>query len=174
VPLGTPWRRPRGLTRFPHRQVTQRVAPEVQTVEMPHRHLVPLVPRIVGGGLVPMPVGGKARVTLQLWNVGQPITDLVVHDRNEPLADLQRQIAPARTAQRSKVVFVARHLLELQAMFLQEPPPTGAAFHDAGDSHAQPLIVGKFRAVPEVDRVGQQRLQGLEERVVHTVDSRIK
>ena len=47
---------------FARRQMAQRVRPQVEAEEMARRHLAASVLRIVGGGLVPVAVGGEAGV----------------------------------------------------------------------------------------------------------------
>ena len=56
-----------------HRQMAQGVRAQVQAVEVAHGHLHPVMPGIVGGGLVPVAVGGEARIALQLGDPGQAV-----------------------------------------------------------------------------------------------------
>ena len=85
---------------------------------MAHRNLPALVSGIMGGGLVPVTIGGKTGIAGPFRNVGQPVRRAGPKGGDEAHVKFARQIAPALTLEGGKVRGVIEPLLEAQPMLL--------------------------------------------------------
>jgi len=129
---------------------------------MPHRHFAAVVPLVVRYGLVPGPVGGETGIPGQGRDVGQAVGHLGRDRREHVQGHFAGQIAPARALQGGEVVAVAGRPLETQAVLLKKGATAGAGFEHPLHTQAQPLVVRKLRAGPEV----RSRAGGVIERLV--------
>jgi len=74
---------------------------------MPHRQLATVMPRVMRGRFVPVPVGGEDFIAGQFWNLVQPILERGIGSGDEGVMDLPEHLAPAFALQGGKVVGVA-------------------------------------------------------------------
>ena len=103
---------------FGRRQVAEGVRAQVGAVEVAHGHLHPVMPGIVGGGLVPVAVGREACIALQLGDPGQAVRQHGIGRPDQGPAHIPEHLQPARAAEAGEGVGVARHVRETRAVLL--------------------------------------------------------
>jgi len=157
------------MTRVPfgRRQVAEGVRAQVEAVEVAHGHLHPVMPGIVGGGLVPVAVGREARIALQLGDPGQAIRQHRIGRPDQGPAHVPEHLQPAQAAEAGEVVGVARHVREARAVLLEETPSAGRELQHALDPQPDEGIVRELPAGQGMGAGGGEAVEGKEERVVH-------
>ena len=152
---------------LPDRQMPQRVRAQIQTVEMSHRLFASLMPHVMRGRLVPVPVGGETVVTRQFRNRGEPVGQCAISGGDQRVVRHPQHLAPTLTVQRGKIVGCTGNVLETRAVFLEKGATTGGKFEHALNAQLKKVCIGKFGAVSGVIPRDEQAGQRFKERGVH-------
>ena len=140
---------------------------QVQAVAVAHGHLDSVMPGVMRGGLVPVPVGGEDFAAGQFGQVGQAVGQLRMGGGQHRLIDLLLHRATASAVEAGEIVGQAGGLGVPRPVLVQKGPSTGAGFQHALHAQNHRLWVAHFRTSPGVETPGGQAVERLEKGVVH-------